>query len=53
MTQERRKRVAEMIAVFAKAMEFDRTNEEKRSSIWLIKRYCQEYEELLAMGEEE
>ncbi len=53
MTQERMKRVAEMIAVFARSIEFEFTNEDKKDSLWLIRRYCDEFEELMDMEVEE
>jgi len=53
MTQERMKKVAEMIAVFARSIAFDRTTEERIDTLWLIRRYCEEYEQLINMEEEE
>jgi hypothetical protein len=53
MNQKRMKRVAKMIAVFAGTLNLDNTNDERKDTLWLIKRYCKEYEELMDMEEEE
>ncbi len=53
MNQKRMERVAEMIAVFARTFNLDNTDDERRDTLWLIRRYCKEYEELMDMEEEE
>ena len=53
MTQERMKRVAEMIAVFARSIEYDRAYEDKELTLSLIRRYCDDYQRLMDMEEDE
>ena len=53
MSEERMKRVAEMIAVFARTIGTPQPGYlVEEDTIWLIKRYCEEYEQLANMEEE-
>ena len=47
------KRVAEMIAVFARSIEYDRAYEDKELTLSLIRRYCDDYQRLMDMEEDE